>query len=304
MSLKSARLARVVATYSRRMTLRLEDDGQEVSARIKGKRLQPVCGDAVVAEPIENESDWLITRIEPRTNELARPDSRGRREVLAANLTLLVATVSDPPRPDWFVVDRYLAAAAVMGIDAAVVYNKTDLGSMDAETREILDDYSRCGYRVLLTSARTGEGLDELGSLLTGQVGIVVGQSGVGKSTLINRLLGEDARRTADVSESRREGRHTTVNSVMLTVPGGGAVIDSPGVRDYAPALQNAEQVAIGFPEITEASTRCRFADCRHLREPGCAVKDAVESRQISARRLESYKRLLHLTEKLGSNRY
>ncbi|MDH4107329.1 MAG: ribosome small subunit-dependent GTPase A [Gammaproteobacteria bacterium] len=303
MSPKSGQDAQVIATFSRRMNLRL-DDGREVSARIKGKRLQPVCGDRVVAEPIENESDWLITDIHPRRAELTRPDSRGNREVLAANVSLLVVTVADPPRPDWFVVDRYLAAAAIMGVRAVIVFNKADLEPTQPGATAVLDDYARSGYTVLCTSAKTGSGLDELCDVLKDEVGIVVGQSGVGKSTLINRLVDEGVLRTAVVSPSSGEGRHTTVNSVMLDLPGGGTVIDSPGVRDYAPALESPDQVAAGFREIANAGLRCRFANCRHLREPGCAVKGAVESGLISARRYESYKRLLHLTEKLGKNRY
>jgi ribosome biogenesis GTPase len=128
---------------------------------------------------------------------------------------------------------------------------------------------------------------------------IIVGQSGVGKSSIINSLLGEESLRTAEISGKTREGRHTTVNSELLDLPEGGTVIDSPGVRDYAPALTNAGQVLRGFREIDEAGQNCRFANCRHLREPGCAVKAAVESGAISARRYESYRRLLALTEKL-----
>jgi len=303
MSLNNSRGAQVIATFSRRMNLRL-DDGREVPARIKGKLLQPVCGDRVVAEPIDGEDDWLITQVEPRRNELTRPDARGKREVLAANVTLLLVTVSDPPRPDWFIVDRYLAAAAVMGIRAAIVVNKCDIGDMIPDTEQLVDEYTKIGYAVLRTSAKSGLGLDDLRNILRGEVGIVVGQSGVGKSTLINELVGEEALRTALVSAASGEGRHTTVNSVMLALPGGGYVIDSPGVRDYAPALDSESQVAAGFLEIADAAQGCKFANCRHLREPGCAVKQGVDAGTVSGRRYESYKRLLHLTEKFSRPRY
>jgi ribosome biogenesis GTPase len=303
MSLNNACGAQVVATYSRRMSLRL-DDGREVPARIKGKRLQPVCGDHVIAEPIDGEADWLIMQIDPRRNELARPDSRGKREVLAANISLLLVTVADPPRPDWFIVDRYLAAAAVMGIRAAIVFNKSDLDGPNPEAIQIVDEYRKIGYTVLRTSAKSGLGFDDLRALLHDEIGIVVGQSGVGKSTLINSLMGDEALRTARVSAASGEGRHTTVNSVMLALPGGGYVIDSPGVRDYAPALETGSQVAEGFLEICDAGQGCKFANCRHLREPGCAVKAGVDAGTISSRRYESYKRLLHLTEKFSRQRY
>ncbi len=280
------------------MRLRLEG-GDEVEARIKGKRLRPVCGDRVIAEPIPNENDWLITTIAERANALTRPNLRGDVEVLAANVDLLVATAAPEPAPDWFVIDRYLAAAEQMQVAAAVVYNKTDLvcdGDIDGDA---LADYQRAGYSVLECSAIDRSGLEGLAELLASQTAIIVGQSGVGKSSLINALMGGEEQRTAEISAKSGEGRHTTVNSVMLDLPGGGRVIDSPGVRDYAPAFESAATVAAGFREIDRASHDCRFANCRHLQEPGCAVKAAVDDGTISARRYESYRRLLRLTEKL-----
>jgi ribosome biogenesis GTPase len=139
--------------------------------------------------------------------------------------------------------------------------------------------------------------------LLRDGISIIVGQSGVGKSSLINRLQDDARQRTASISDKSGEGRHTTVNSVMLDIPGGGAVIDSPGVRDYAPAL-TPDVVARGFREIAGAAGNCRFSDCRHLREPGCAVKDAVGRDEISLRRYDSYRHLLANTEKLDARRY
>lgn len=288
----------VIATYSRRMRLRL-DSGDEVDARIRGKRLKPVCGDRVVAEPIEDEVDWLISSIADRVNALTRPDKRGKTEVLAANLELLVAVAAASPKPDWFIIDRYLVAAEDMGVAAAVVYNKIDLEVPHDDVEAALRDYEHAGYETIRCSARSGSNLDSLRQVLTDNLAILVGQSGVGKSSLINRLLGDLAQRTAEISGKTGEGKHTTVNSMMLDLPGGGGMIDSPGVRDYAPALQSANQVVHGFREIEQARHGCRFANCRHLREPDCAVKAAVEAGAISQRRYESYKRLLNLTEKL-----
>ena len=291
--------ALVIATYSRRMRLRLSDD-VEVDARIKGKKIKPVCGDRVMAEQIDNEKDWLITSILERENALQRPNLRGQVEILAANIELLAVVAAASPAPDWFIVDRYITAAESMRIPAVVIYNKADLDKHSAKHMAALDEYSRIGYQSLHCSAKNDADLNPILSLLQGKTSIIVGQSGVGKSTIINRLTGAELQKTAAVSEKSGEGRHTTVNSAMLGLPGGGSVIDSPGVRDYAPALQSAVEVIEGFREIERAGHECRFANCRHLREPGCAVIAAVSDKSISERRYESYKRSSALVEKLA----
>lgn len=295
--------ATVVATYSRRMRLRLAS-GDQVDARIKGKRIKPVCGDRVQAEPINNESDWVITAIAERDNELTRPNMRGQVEVLAANLDYLVVVAAAEPKADWYIVDRYLCAAELMRIAAAVVYNKIDLESDASSTAEELASYADIGYDVVRCSASLGKGTDELARLLEDRCAIIVGQSGVGKSSIINRLVGDAKQRTSAISDKTGEGRHTTVNSVMISLPNGGSVIDSPGVRDYAPALESSTVAAQGFREITEAAQRCKFANCRHLREPGCAVKAGVADGTIIERRYQSYKRVMNLTDQLSEGRY
>jgi ribosome biogenesis GTPase len=276
------------------MRLRLPD-GTPVESRIKGKQLKAVCVDRVIAEPLENERDWLITAICERKNELRRPNMRGAVEVLAANIDVLLVVAAATPEADWFVVDRYLCAAESMAAKAMVVFNKIDLAKAD----DHFADYDAIGYDTLQCSAASGENTGQISALVDKQTAIIVGQSGVGKSSIINTLLGTDSLRTAEISPKSSEGRHTTVNSEMLELPGGGRIIDSPGVRDYAPALHDASEVLRGFREIADAGQNCRFANCRHLREPGCAVKADVSRNAISARRYESYRRLLVLTDKL-----
>jgi ribosome biogenesis GTPase len=289
----------VTGAFGRRMTIRLDGD-RRADARVRGRRLQPVCGDVVTAEPIPNEADWLITAIEPRSNELARPDSRGRKEVLAANISCVIVMAAPEPQPDWFVVDRYLAAAENMESTGIVVLNKAELPGAGA-CRDTLAEYESAGYRVLECSAESGANIARVADALAGETAIIVGQSGVGKSSVINRLTaGEAAQRTGPLSGSSGEGRHTTVNSIMIDLPSGGTVIDSPGVRDFAPAVATADEVLRGFPEIDRAGRDCRFANCRHLREPDCAVKAAVDDGTISTRRYESYRRLLRLADELS----
>lgn len=292
----------VTATYSRRMTVQLMQHNS-VDARIKGKRLQPVCGDRVLVRPIPNEAEWLITAILPRDNELSRPNNRGQVEVLAANLTFLCIVVADPPQPDWFIVDRYLCAAEMMHISAAVVFNKSDLAQGQDTVRDELRVFGKIGYPTVLCSARSGENLQQVERLLTQQTAIIVGQSGVGKSTLINRLVADADQKTDNVSLASGKGRHTTVNSVRLWLAGGGSVIDSPGVRDYAPPAVNTTEVLLGFREIADSGQLCRFANCLHLREPACAVKAAVAEGMISERRYKSYRRLLNLSRQLADKR-
>ena len=303
MKLPAEQQALVTATYSRRVDLQLAT-GEIVAGRIKGKKLRPVCGDLVQVQEIPNEPELLITGIQPRDNELSRPNAKGQAEALAANLSFLAVVAADPPAPDWFIVDRYLSAAEIMNIAAAVIFNKTDLDTDDQKVQAALGEYAAIGYPIVQCSAKTGTGIAAVQELLVDHTAIIVGQSGVGKSSIINRLIENANQRIAAVSSGSGEGRHTTVSSLMLQLPGGGAVIDSPGVRDYAPAARSTSEVIAGFREIALLGVNCRFANCMHLREPGCAVKAALTDEKISARRYESYKRLQALTRKLTQGRH
>jgi ribosome biogenesis GTPase len=294
--------ATVIATHSRRMRLRL-DNGQEVDARIQGKRLKPVCADQVQTEPIPQESDWLITGIASRKNELTRPNNRGVAEVLASNIETLVVVAAPEPAPDWFIIDRYLCAAELMPAAALLIFNKMDRdlqGGSDAA----LAEYRQLGYEVIRSSTKSGLNLDRIGASLSGGISLVVGQSGVGKSSIINCLSSISRQKTQVVSDKSKDGKHTTVNSTMLPLNAGGFVIDSPGVRDFAPAFSSTDAVASGFVEIRNGAGQCRFSDCMHLREPDCAIKDQVNRGVISARRYESYRRAIALVRRLQKNRY
>jgi ribosome biogenesis GTPase len=293
----SAVEGRIVASYGRRVLVE-DAGGRRHPAMLARRRLKVVCGDRVLWRPAPGDDAEVTERL-PRDNELTRPDSRGRTEVLAANLTALAVVCAPRPEPDLFMIDRYLAAAEQMGARGLVVMNKTDLAGA-ADLADRLATYRRVGYPVLRASALEGFGLDHLAAGLAGETAIVVGQSGVGKSSLINALCPDAAMDTAALSEASDEGRHTTTASVLHALPGGGALIDSPGVRDYAPGLVAREDVQAGFREFADPAASCRFSNCIHLQEPVCQVKAAVASGAIDPRRYESYRRLVRLVDQLG----
>jgi ribosome biogenesis GTPase / thiamine phosphate phosphatase len=237
----------------------------------------------------------------PRRTALYRSNARGGVEPVLANLTLLLVVVAPAPPPDPFVADRYLAAAESAGIAATLVLNKTELG-IDAALRAQLDVYAAVGYECMTVSATTGEGIDGLLTACAGRVAALVGQSGVGKSSLVHRLApGAEAEIGALMRDA--EGRHTTTVSRLYQLAHGGRLIDSPGVRDFAPAIDHLELRHLGFIEVARLAPGCRFVDCRHMREPGCAVRQGIESGSMDARRYESYRRLRRLVEDLTAVR-
>lgn len=259
-----------------------------------------VAGDAVRIAIGPGDDEWVATERLARRNVFCRSDSRGRSESLAANLDQLAVVVAPRPVCDPFIVDRYLAGARHAGIDSLLVVNKQDLhGPHELEFVQILRGI---GLPVVDVSARTGAGLQELVDRLSGRRSLFAGQSGVGKSSLLNALAGEAIRATGSLSSASGEGRHTTVSSAILRTPWG-EIADSPGVRDYAPPVVPDIQVQLGYPEIAALAGDCRFLDCLHLREPQCAVQAASESGGIDARRYESYRRLLNLNRQLGERR-
>jgi ribosome biogenesis GTPase len=287
---------RVVSAHGRRVIVE-DAAGNSQACRLYGRRLQLVCGDRVRWVPEDAEgATGLVVGVEPRTTELARISSSGAGEVIVANLDQLVAVIAPVPVPDFSICDRYLAAAEWAGLSAAIALNKSDLpdaaaSSLDAE----LDTYRALGYPAVRTSKHEAQGIDALERLLRGRVSVLVGQSGVGKSSLINRLVPGVEAAVQEISRASEEGRHTTTASALYHLPGGGELMDSPGVRDYAPPLPAPRDVASGFRELAAATLDCRFPDCRHAGEPGCSVETLVESGAISARRLASYRQLLRL---------
>lgn len=284
------------------------EDGRQYNCKVKGKfRLKgirttnPVAvGDRVIVLPPGPGSDTsFITSISPRRNYIIRRASNLSKEshIIAANIDLaaLIVTLKHPETSLTF-IDRFLATAEAYNVPAVLVINKVDLLD-SAVDRELLDAveylYNSIGYKVQTVSARTGVGLDELRGLLKDKTTLLSGNSGVGKSTIINDLIPGVEIRTGDLSESHDQGMHTTTFSSMYPLPGGGSVIDTPGIRGFGTIDFDRFEVPHYFPEIFAESKGCRFSNCTHTHEPGCAVRRALEEQRISQSRYNSYLSIL-----------
>lgn len=295
-------LGRVIASHGRHVLVE-SAQGERISCTLLGRRLEAVCGDEVRWRTSDSAGRGVVFERKPRRTALTRSSGTGASEVVVANITQLVVVFAPLPEPDFFIVDRYLAAAELSGLEALVVLNKVELADTGDACQAELAAYGRIGYTNLACSAASGTGVPALHEALRANVTVVVGQSGVGKSSLANCLLpGLDAE-TAELTRSTVEGRHITSVATLHHLPGGGDLIDSPGVRDYAPGIELLGDPVRAFREFAVPAADCRFKDCRHLREPDCKVRQAVDTGLIAPRRYESYRRLLRLQTTLGEKR-
>ncbi len=269
--------------------------------RMKKKQLRTsslvVVGDEVVIERLPGGGAVIEDRLE-RRSELVRPGPSGGRlhagppHVIAANLDQLVI-VQSAHQPDFKrrLAERFLATAAHAGLEALVVLNKCDLED-ERVISSWIEPLVASGVEVLLTSAYDGRGIDELRRALVGRVSCLAGQSGVGKSSLLNAMFPENRIRTNTVSEVSNKGRHTTSSSRLYPLPGGGYVADTPGIKALGLFDEVGDEIGGVFAEIDAAAAGCKFRDCSHTHEPGCAVKDAVERGEIDEDRYRNYVRL------------
>ena len=285
----------VLASYGRGVLV--QADGVTLHCALSGRKQRVVCGDRVAWAYPPAADGPSIQSVEPRRNLIERIDARGRAEPVAANIDRLAIVAAAEPAPDWFLVDRYWAGAVLKDLDALLIVNKLDLGAevLQAELKTYRDLQLSC----IEVSSQTGAGVSELERFLADGVSLLVGQSGVGKSSLVNALAPAAAAQTAELTRDD-EGRHTTTTARWYALGTHSAIIDAPGVRDFAPPASLVRAAERGFKEIHQIGVHCRFKDCRHLEEPGCAVRTAVIALQIAPRRYESYRRLCRLYEKLA----
>jgi len=286
----------VLASYGRGVLVQC--GAETLRCSLKGRKQRIVCGDRVswTYEPANDGAS--VDAIEPRRNLIERIDSRGRPEPVAANIDRVAVVVAPEPTADWFLVDRYWAGAQLKDIATLLIVNKSDLGLGLVRTE--ISTYRNLGLPCVETAASDGAGIPELRARLERGVTLLVGQSGVGKSSIVNALVPQAAAQTSELTRDA-EGRHTTTTARWYALGGPAAIIDAPGVRDFAPPASLVRAAERGFVEIHARSIDCRFNDCRHDGEPGCAVRAAVQSGTVAERRYESYRRLCRLYEKLAA---
>ncbi len=286
-------------------TVKTDDGGQLIDCKIKGnfrlkgiRSTNPVAvGDHVTIVP-NNEGTAFITDISDRRNYIIRKASNLSKQshIIAANVdqAILVVTVNYPQTSTTF-IDRFLASAEAYRIPVILIFNKVDI--LDDDELRYLDMminlYETVGYECRSISAERGDGVESVMQLLAGKVTVLSGNSGVGKSTLINRLLPDANLRTAEISDAHNTGMHTTTFSEMLPLPSGGYIIDTPGIKGFGTFNIEPEELSGYFKEIFRFSRDCRFSNCTHTHEPGCAVLKAVEDHYIAASRYQSYLSML-----------
>lgn len=286
------------------------DDGTIYRCTRRSKLGALVCGDRVQWQP-DGHGGGVVVTVEPRRTLLQRPDTRGRLKPIAANVDQLVVVVAVPNAElavrgqdavDTYMVDRFLVAAHASGIAALVLVNKADLldASHRAAAEAVISAYQSHGQNALLTSIVNDEGLTPLATQLARRTSVFVGPSGAGKSSLVDHFLPDWTLRVGAVAETTGLGRHTTTAGALYHLPQGGELIDSPGVREFGLWNLEPERVAAAFGDLHSRAAECRFNNCRHLSEPDCAVRAALEAGTLSATRYENYRRII---ESLGSVR-
>lgn len=270
-------------------------DGTQAACNYRRSVGRPFCGDRVMVETAEGEVA-LVTEILPRKNEFARADNRQRKQVIAVNLDQVLIVIAPEPEPSKDLLERYLVAVHSLGIEPCLVINKCELLVDRLQAGGVfshLEEYRKLGYPVLMTSCKGEPGTSALLTALADKTNILVGQSGVGKSSLANAVLPDLDLQTGALSRVTGKGVHTTTTTIMYRLPSGGRLIDSPGVWEYGLWEMDSGELERGFREFGPFLGLCRFRNCRHAGEPGCAVAGAVEKGKILPWRYASYRRLL-----------
>ncbi|MCR4298334.1 MAG: ribosome small subunit-dependent GTPase A [Gallionella sp.] len=284
----------IVAAFGRQYLVRTED-GSELACLPRGKKSEVVCGDLVEIRltgdaSAKNAAQGVIERIAPRRSLLHRADAF-REKLIAANVTQIIVVAAAEPSFSDELLARCLVAAYDQKLEVLIVLNKCDLAEAAAAARQRLKPYTAIGYRVLELSAK--QDVSALRPLLQGHTSVLVGQSGMGKSTLINALLPDAHAATREISSALDSGKHTTTHARMYRIDDCSKLIDCPGVQAFGLHHLSFGGIEQGFVEFAQYLGQCRFHDCHHKHEPGCALRNAVAAGKIDARRLELFQQII-----------
>ena len=290
----------VISHFGRQLIVETENKSS-YQCKLRQNLGDIACGDHVLIK-IDNSSDaanGVVVAINERRNLLIKTGFGGKAKPVAANIDQVAIICSIEPEPNHYLIDRYLVATENLPAKPIIVLNKVDLDSKNKT--EIINAmknvYESIGYKVILTSIKQDIGLNELNATLKDAISIFVGLSGVGKSSLAQAFLPDTQIRIGKTSESTGEGKHTTTVSSLYHLDNGGSLIDSPGVRDFTPNNTSKQEIEFGFTELRKYIGSCKFSNCTHAHEPGCAIKAAVEANEVTQDRVNSLKHMLSETE-------
>ncbi len=303
----STQTARVISHHGRQLFAETENL-EKIKCKIRQNLGEIACGDYVLVQQAldatnqsqagalqAEDSQNVVIAVKERTNLLEKTGFAGAIKPVAANIGQLVIVTALKPKPNPYLIDRYLAAAENLPAKALIVINKVDL--IDYESKRLVEDltelYQNIGYRVISSSMKQNIGLDELSDALSNTTSILVGLSGVGKSSIVKAILPKEEIRIGKTSEATGEGKHTTTVSALYHLKGNGIIIDSPGVRDFTPTNKNLAEITHGFVDVRQFNGACKFTNCSHHNEPGCAMKQAVADGDLNEQRFNNYLRLV-----------
>ena len=303
----STQTARVISHHGRQLFAETEQL-KKIKCKIRQNLGDIACGDYVVVQQAKDldsrhkstashsdASQYVVVAVKERSNLLVKTGFAGAIKPVAANIGQLVIVTALKPKPNPYLIDRYLTAAENLPAKALIVINKVDL--LDYETKRTVDDltglYSSIGYDVISTSIKQDLGLDALSDALSNTTSILVGLSGVGKSSIVKAILPKEEIKIGETSQATGEGKHTTTVSALYHLKDNGIIIDSPGVRDFTPINNSIDEITHGFKDIRKFSGACKFSNCSHTNEPGCAMKQAVSDGLLDEQRFNNYLRLI-----------
>ena len=278
----------IVSVYNKTGMVELSNGDQE-HFLTKSNKIKPIVGDNVLYERLD-EKTFLITKILESRSQLMRLNTKGQPQAIASNLTQILLITAPQPTPNLLLIDQFILISELMNCSLSIISNKIDITD---ENHHSLSIYEELGYRLVKISAKHKTNLDHLFNLLNHKTTILLGQSGVGKSTITNLLIGNNLKKTDILSTKTKKGKHTTSSITMHRILENGYLIDTPGIENLRPNVSDIKEIENGFREINSVSERCKFRNCLHINEPDCAIKKAVKKGTITIKRYDNYKKLI-----------